>query len=187
MVETNHDMCYARSYDNGITWYKTTGEQCALPITQANAEYACIIPQESELINQTSMSTDRNGNPYIATYWRSADSEVPQYRLIWHDGNSWNNCQVGHRTQPFTLKGGGTKRIPIARPRLVINERDIYYIFRDEELDSKVSIAYSKLDNIDNCQTKQLTDISVEAWQPRHDSELWKSQQALKLFVMKSG
>ncbi len=187
MVETNHDMCYAQSDDNGLTWHKTNGEQYNLPITQENAEYACIIPQESELINQTSMSTDKDGNPYIATYWRDTDSEIPQYRLIWHDGTSWNNCQVGHRTEPFTLKGGGTKRIPIARPRLVINEQDIYYIFRDEKLGSKVSIAYSNINNTDNWQTKQLTDFSVDAWEPMHDVELWKKQQALHLFVQSSG
>ena len=74
MVETNHDMCYARSEDNGATWHKTTVAQYTLPTTQANAEYACIIPQVSELINQTSMSIARNGNPYIATYWPDTTS-----------------------------------------------------------------------------------------------------------------
>lgn len=65
-----------RSFDNGVTWYKSDGEQYKLPITASNAEYACRIPQNSELINQTSMSADAGGNPYIATYWRSSDSEV---------------------------------------------------------------------------------------------------------------
>ena len=26
MVETNHDLCYARSSDNGVTWQKSNGE-----------------------------------------------------------------------------------------------------------------------------------------------------------------
>ena len=177
MVETNHDMCYARSYDNGETWYKTSGEQYILPITEASAEYACIIPQGSELINQTSMSANKNGNPYIATYWRDPESQIPQYRLIWHDGNAWSNCQVSQRTQPFTLKGGGTKRIPIARPRLVINEQNIYYIFRDEELGSKVMIAHTQLNEDKNWKITQLTDFSVGAWEPMHDIELWKNRQ----------
>ena len=29
-VETNHDLCYARSFDNGVTWYKSDGEQYKL-------------------------------------------------------------------------------------------------------------------------------------------------------------
>ena len=54
-VETNHDLCYARSFDGGRTWYKTNGQKYELPIRLGNAEYACRIPQNAELINQTSM------------------------------------------------------------------------------------------------------------------------------------
>ena len=119
-VETNHDLCYARSMDNGRTWQKANGEPYDLSIRMANAEYACRIPQNSELINQTSMSADADGNPYIATYWRDPDSDIPQYRMVWHDGKTWHSRQVSQRTTPFSLKGGGTKMIPIARPRIVV-------------------------------------------------------------------
>ena len=39
-VETNHDLCYARSFDGGRTWYKTNGQKYELPIRLGNAEYA---------------------------------------------------------------------------------------------------------------------------------------------------
>ena len=42
-------------FDNGVTWYKTSGERYELPIKLSNAEYACRLPQNCELINQTSM------------------------------------------------------------------------------------------------------------------------------------
>ena len=64
------------------------------------------------------MSTDAEGHPYIVTYWRDADSEVPQYRLVWNDGKGWQNRQIMNRSQGFSLKGGGTKMIPISRPRI---------------------------------------------------------------------
>lgn len=183
MVETNHDLCYARSFDNGITWYKTSGEQYTLPITMANAEIACAIPQNSELINQTSMSANKEGNPFIATYWRSADSEIPQYRLVWHDGVKWQNGQVSNRQTPFSLKGAGTKMIPISRPRIVVDGNTVRYIFRDQERGSKVSIAYT--DDVDKGVWKvtDLTDFSVDAWEPTHDTELWKQKRKLHLFV----
>lgn len=73
LVETNHDLCYARSRDGGLTWEKSDGEPYALPITADNAEYACRIPQNSELINQTGMTADGDGHPYIATYWRAGE------------------------------------------------------------------------------------------------------------------
>ena len=77
-VATNHDLCYARSSDGGATWTKSTGEKYKLPITAASAEYVWRIPQNSELINQTSMAADGRGRPYIAAYWWNLDSAVPQ-------------------------------------------------------------------------------------------------------------
>ncbi|NDV65131.1 BNR repeat-containing protein [Bacteroides sp. 224] len=191
LVETNHDLCYARSKDGGKTWEKSTGEEYTLPINASNAEYACSIPQKSELINQTSMTTDRNGNPYIATYWRDADSDVPQYRLVWNDGKQWKQQQISNRTTPFSLSGGGTKLIPIARPRLVIKEKNkklkAYYIFRDEERDSKVSMAISDDINTGTWKYEDLTDFAVDAWEPSHDTELWKDKQKLHIYVQRTG
>ncbi len=186
-VATNHDLCYARSADGGRTWQKSTGETYTLPITMANAEIACQIPQRSELINQTSMTADAEGCPYIATYWRSADSKVPQYRLVWHDGKMWQQEQVSNRKTPFSLSGGGTKCIPIARPRLAIREvegrKEACYIYRDVERGSRVSMAYT--DNLGKqpWQVKDLTDFSVEAWEPSYDTELWKNKSRLDIYV----
>ena len=45
---------------------------------------------------------------------------MPQYRIVWNDGKVWYQRQITDRKTPFTLKGGGTKMIPIARPRIVV-------------------------------------------------------------------
>ena len=186
-VATNHDLCYAQSTDGGRTWKKSTGEVYALPITMANAEIACQIPQRSELINQTSMTADAKGLPYIAIYWRDADSQVPQYRLVWHDGKEWKQEQVSHRKTPFSLSGGGTKCIPIARPRLAIREengrKEAYYIFRDVERGSRVSMAYTSDLGRKSWEVKDLINFSVEAWEPSHDTELWKNHNRLDIYV----
>lgn len=183
LVETNHDLCYARSSDNGVTWCKSNGEKYQLPIRLDNAEYACSIPQNSELINQTSMSADASGNPYIATYWRDADSDVPQYRIVWNDGKKWQNRQVSERKTPFSLKGGGTKMIPVSRPRIVVESGEIYYVFRDEERGSRVSLAHTNDVANGKWVTTDLTDFPVDAWEPSHDTELWKQKRRLQLFV----
>lgn len=186
MVETNHDLCYARSTDDGKSWYRTDGTPYQLPITLENAEYAWRIPENSELINQTSMSADAQGNPYIATYWRDADSDVPQYRLVWHNEKGWQSSQVTQRTTPFSLKGGGTKMIPIARPRMVAYKNKAFYIFRDEERGSKVSMAYTANLEGGDWKVVDLTDFPVHAWEPSLDSELWKKKQQLHLFVQQT-
>lgn len=182
-VETNHDLCYARSYDNGKTWYKTDGTKYDLPIKAGNAEYCVRIPQNAELINQTSMATDEAGHPYIATYWRDADSDIPQYRLVWYDGWKWQNKIVFHRKTPFSLTGGGTKMIPIARPRIVVQGKRMFYIFRDEERGSKVSVAYTSDFAGNDWQIRDLTRFAVDAWEPSHDTSLWDDSHRLCLFV----
>lgn len=182
-VETNHDLCYARSFDNGVTWYQSNGEKYQLPITASNAEYACRIPQNSELINQTSMSADADGKPYIATYWREPGSDVPQYRIVWNDGKTWKYRQVTDRKTPFSLKGGGTKMIPVARPRIVVEDKEIFYIFRDEERGSRVSRAHTTDVSHGKWSVTDLTDFS---WMPGNRlmiPELWKERWKLHLFV----
>lgn len=186
-VATNHDLCYARSDDGGVTWQKSTGEVYDLPITQNSAEIACAIPQGHELINQTSMCADGLGRPYIASYWRPPGTEIPQYHLVYHDGESWQVSQVSQRTMPFTLGGVGTRRIPISRPLIVAAaERDAtraYLVFRDEERESRVSVASCA--DLGNAawQISYLTETSVGHWEPTYDSELWESARELHLFV----
>lgn len=186
LVETNHDLCYARSEDGGKTWKKSDGSLYQLPITEATAEKAWEIPQNSELINQTSMTADSKGRPFIATYWRDQDSGVPQYRLVWHDGKQWQMTTVGERTEPFSLSGGGTKMIPISRPRIASDGKKAYYIFRDAERGSKVSVAYTPHLGKKGWTLTDLTDFSVDAWEPSHDVNLWNRDRKLHVFVQAS-
>ena len=113
----------------------------------------------------------------------SPDSEVPQYRIVWHDGQMWHNRQVSNRHTPFSLKGGGTKMIPIARPRIVVDGGEIFYIFRDEERGSRVSLAHAAAVGVGKWTFTDLTNFPVDAWEPSHDTELWKQKRRLHLFV----
>lgn len=188
-VATNHDICYAKSTDGGRTWLKSTGERYRLPITAETAEYACRIPQGSDLINQTSMAADSKGHPYIVTYWRSSENGIPQYQIVYNEGAGWKTRQVSERTTPFTLAGGGTKRIPISRPQIVIRkvggkERGIV-IFRDIERGDKVSAAICNDLPEGKWRIKDLNDRSVGQWEPSYDTELWKHQGILNIFVQK--
>lgn len=184
LVETNHDLCYARSTDGGLTWQRSDGTPYTLPITMATAEVAWPIPQKSELINQTSMTADAAGRPYIATYWRDQDSDTPQYRLVWLDADGrWQAQQIGQRHTPFSLSGGGTKMIPIARPRLVSDGRRAYYIYRDAERQSRVTVASTTNLASGKWQITDVTPYSVEAWEPSLDINLWNTRHRLNIFV----
>lgn len=183
-VQTNHDICYARSGDEGKTWEKSTGEAYTLPITETNAEVVCPIPQDSELINHTTTVADSRGRPLIATYWRPEGTDVPQYHLIWHDGKRWHTTQVGHRRTPFRLSGIGTRRIPISRPKLAIDPQDrIYMFFRDEERGDGVSVAIC--DDPDRARWRfvALTTESLGRWEPNYDAVLWRRDGVFHIFT----
>ncbi len=183
LVETNHDLCYARSADGGKTWQKSDGTDYELPITSSNAEYAWTIPQNSELINQTSMTADRDSHPYIATYWRDHNDSVPQYRLVWHDGSFWHSKAISERKSPFSLSGGGTKMIPISRPRIVAEGGNVGVIFRDMERGGVVSAIVAREGAQGEWTTVDLTDFPVGAWEPSFDNSLWRNRGQLHIFV----
>lgn len=189
-VASNHDLCYARSADGGITWEKSTGEQYNMPINAGTAEYALKIPQKSELINQTSMSADQRGRPFIATYWRDQNSDVPQYRIIYKQKDNWHMQNLAFRSTAFSLSGGGTKRIPISRPQVIVR-RNLFttkaaLIFRDEERGNKVSLAVNRNIKKNKWKLKDILDENLGSWEPSFDTDLWINSGKLQLFVQKT-
>ena len=190
-VATNHDMCYAKSTDGGMTWQKSNGELYRLPITQRNAEYAVKIPQKSELANTTSMCADSEGRPYIATYWRPKGTKVPQYQLVFHDGVKWQKLQISNRTTPFSLSGRGEKRIPISRCQIFADSNGptdkVYILFRDLERKDRVSVAICNDLQTKQWQIRDLTNFAVGMWEPSYDTELWKHSKALHVYLQKVG
>jgi hypothetical protein len=189
-VATNHDLCYARSLDGGATWQKTDGTKLPVPITAATAELAAVIPQKHELMNQTSMTTDAKGRPYIATYWRDEGTDIPQYHLVWHDGTKWQVSVIGGQTVAFRLGGGGTKRVPISRPRIFVDSSGstdkAYLLYRDEGRGNKVSVAICEDLSNKQWRTADLTSVGVGQWEPSYDLSLWQSQRVLNAFVQRA-
>ena len=76
--------------------------------------------------------------------------------------------------------------IPIARPRIVSDGKKACYIFRDEERGSKVSIAYTPKLGYKDWTITDMTDFSVDAWEPSHDLNLWNDQRKLSVYVQAS-
>jgi hypothetical protein len=190
-VATNHDLCYAKSTDGGKSWHKSTGEKYQLPITAKSAEYVCRIAQGSELINQTSMCADADGRVFIASYWRPQGSTVPQYHMVYQDGGKWQVSQVGQRHTPFTLSGGGTRRIPISRPQILVRSRaaktEAFVIFRDSERGNRVSVARCADLRRGLWTIEDLTREAVGMWEPTYDQSLWKRQKKLHMLVQNVG
>ena len=190
-VASNHDICYAKSVDGGKTWQQSSGAKYQLPITARSAENVVRIPERSDLINQTSMTTDQLGRPYIATYWKPAGERTPQYQLVYYDGKKWKTSQVTRRSTPFTLQGLGTRRIPISRPQVlsysISGKVAIIMVFRDSERHDRVSVAQCQ--DKDDCvwTIQDLTSASVGMWEPTYDPEVWEKKKVLHLFLQTVG
>lgn len=191
LVETNHDLCYARSCDGGKTWENSVGEPYSLPITAKNAEYIVRIPQKSELINQTSIAADDNSNPYIASYWRDENDSVPQYKLVYKDNGEWKVKTVSNRHMKFSLSGGGTKMIPMSRPQVAVRNKGgktiVNYIYRDAEEGSKVSVSVNNnlFDPKSQWKINTPCDVFVDAWEPSFDTNLWQTNHRLHIYVQR--
>jgi len=185
-VASNHDLCYAVSKDGGNTWEKSTAEKYTIPVTLATAEIICAIPQRSELINQTSMFADGSGNVFIATYHKGRGN-VPQYQLVYRIGNRWKRADLGFRKTGFSLSGQGTKKIPVSRPQVISwktgRKTFAALIFRDEERGALVSLASAELKRNINWRIADLPTGTTGDWEPSYDSDLWKEEKVLHLFM----
>jgi len=134
-VATNHDICYAKSDDEGRTWSSSGGSRLAVPISVRTAEYAARIPQQSNLMNSPAIAADEAGRPYVTTYWSSAPGAPPRFRVVHHDGAGWRSIDGPAQPEVFTLAGGGTKAPPISRAVVLVEPAGrtnrIHLVFRD--------------------------------------------------------
>jgi hypothetical protein len=159
-----------------------------LPITQDTAEYICRIPQNHDLINTTTTAVDLTGRPMLASYWRTGEDPSPQYRLAWHDGKQWQITQITHRQAPGRLQGNGSRRIALSRPKLAVDKAGrIFMFFRDVERGSRVSVAVCDDPARREWRFLDLTDQSVDQWEPCYDDVLWQRDGVIHLFVQRVG
>ena len=131
------------------------------------------------------------GTPYIATYWRLAGTRVPQYQLIYLAEKAWKTIQVGQRTTPFSLSGEGTKKIPISRPQLLVSIQKGHpaasLLCRDAERQDRASVLQCPDLARNQWTAADLTATTVGNWEPSYDTERWKNEGVLSLFVQRTG
>ena len=185
-VATNHDICYAQSNDNGKSWKRSTGEVYDLPINEKNAEYVMRIPQNSNLINTTSITADQSGSPFISTYFMSEIDQVTQFKVLFKLNGEWKSSTVSKRRSDFILGGGGTRSVPISRPQILVQQKNdqklIYVIYRDEEFDNKICLASANIADNMNWEIQTINDHSMSRWEPSYDTELWRKFSLLHIY-----
>ena len=129
--QSNSNVCYAQSTD-GTTWTSITGAAInsgsgAITLNSPN-QVAVSIPQNSSLMNQTSMTNDLYGRPMIATFWAPGgnvnSSIARQYELVYYNGSSWQTSQITNRPTELRIDNNDSTKIrEMGRP-VVLSDQD---------------------------------------------------------------
>ena len=81
-----------------------------MPNKAEAAEYACRIPQKSELINQTSMTTDENGQPLPADELplvKTLKNRLPYFKTFWIESLRGKPEKISVTSYPIIGRAGG--------------------------------------------------------------------------------
>jgi autotransporter-associated beta strand protein len=156
--QTNNNILFAQSPNNGLTWTQQGGATpYTLPIIANNssggtgsqvAQVVEAISQNSSLINQSSMTVDKNNNPVLATWLTpNGNASLPvsstnnpnmQYELYYYTGSQWAASQITHRTSDTVFDTNGGAAIDpvrdLGRPIVVVDSSNrVLVIGRSED------------------------------------------------------
>jgi hypothetical protein len=210
--QTNSNIMFAQSPDNGTTWYKQGGStQYTLPIIQSGSPAASVaqtvwnIPQGDSFINQTTMAVDMHDRPIVATYfapgWNATSATSGsgnpnrQYMLVYYDGTQWRNSQVSNRTSDTTVDYSGSNVRDLGRPIVLVDKQNRVLVvmrYRDasnannHDPNNSLVLAYTEDlmtgNTISNWNYLTLDNVNLGTYEPTYDSALWKSKGILDLF-----
>ena len=190
-VATNHDICYARSDDEGRTWSSSGGTRLAVPFSARTAEYAARIPQQSNLMNSPAIAADEAGRPYVTTYWSSTPGAPPRFRVVHHDGAAWRIIDGPAQPDVFTLAGGGTKAPPISRAVVLVEPAGranrIHLVFRDPgpARGGRVIAATLERPDAPSWSVRELVSEPIGAWEPAIDPAAWSGDRQVHMLVQR--
>ena len=181
----NINVCYAKSYDDGLTWVTSKDIPYLLPITQVNAETVHAVSPGSNLINQTGMGLDSHNRPHIVFYADDANG-VPQYQHVWQDGGTWRHQVISRRRKAFKLKGAGTLPIPISRPEVLLDDQDnVYVIYRGDSSDDRMIVERLTAPDYDYDKAcrETLWDEDLGFSEPVIDKTRWEREKILTMLL----
>jgi autotransporter-associated beta strand protein len=188
--QSNHNILYAESLDNGVTWQKQGGAAQTLPLNEGNAQVVKTIPTNSSLINQSTMTADVNGNPMVATWYApnaSSGDNSRQYMLEYYDGSIWRSSQITNRQENRgTSLVADTEVRETGRPIVIVDQSNrVLVIMRQDEDANRIVAAYSS--DRQNWSFVTLNSEDMGTYEPTYDRILWERDHVLNLFYQPVG
>lgn len=200
-VATNHDIAYAQSRDNGQSWQTLDGKTYKLPIVEATSQVVMEVPPNHKLMNPPFITADKQSNPFITSYWADSPSDVPGFRIV-HGKLSpsgeahWQLIKAPPVAENFELSGQGTKKPPISRAVLLVDESNnksttqhpsLHLIYRNDFNNGFVMAASLKNLAKPEWQQRVLVARDMGAWEPSLDGAQWHQHQQAHLLLQQVG
>ncbi len=183
----NHNIGYACTPDGGETWLSSRDLPLSIPLTPTNSEVIWAISPGTNLINQCSSAIDSKDRLHVVFY---ADDPggIPQYQHLWFNVHVWQCDVISNRTGDFKLSGGGTLRLPISRPEIVIDPQNrVYVIYRgDLSGDRLVAQQLNPPNYKPPGKTIILWDHNLDHMEPVLDRIRWKHNGILSMLIQKN-
>ena len=190
--QTNSNIMFAQSPDNGVTWYRQGGSTpYTLPIIQNTAsggtaaqvgQVIATIPQNSSLINTTGMAVDQNNRPIVATWYApnsnaglatsAANNPNRQYMLHYYDGAQWKVSQITRRTQDNTFDTSAASVRDMGRPLVVVdNQNRVLVITRSHDsgltqfrtaADNNIVVYWNTMDSLNSSRPLPWQSVKLD-------------------------
>jgi autotransporter-associated beta strand protein len=168
--QTNHNIYYGYSPDDGVTWYRDVGGTIPYtgPINNQTSQVVLDIPEGSSLINTGTMTVDRHDNPVIATWWApDAHASDPdhrrQYMLAWYDGDDWQTSQITQRrvdSSSYKTPESALSNHFMGRPQVLVDDYNrAFVVYNDNEGLTNVTVAVSQAESRDDWVLYELNDV----------------------------
>jgi autotransporter-associated beta strand protein len=195
--QTNHNIYYGYSPDNGATWYRDPAGTIPYGgvIDDVTSQIAISIPEGSSLINTGTMAVDANDHPVIATYWAPhAHDFLPdnrrQYMFAYYDGASWKQSQITNRRVDDPAIKTAETALPnswMGRPQVMVDDYNrAFVVYNDNEGATNVTVAVSQAASRDDWETYDLnsvpTTIGTDDIELTFDRARWMQDRTLSLF-----
>lgn len=196
--QTNHNVMYAYSDNQGIDWYRDNGaiyqRDGVHDIDENNAVPVIHIPEGSSLINATSSAIGGNDHYYMSTYWApeaSQGNHLRQIMLVAYDGVEWKTHQVSQRDSEYgnnRIPESQLRNYPLRRPVVLADEQDrVLVVYGDYQRGGGVTVAYSELPTRDDWTTIDLTTEDLGTWSPTVDLNRWQNDGVLSVYYQPTG
>lgn len=172
----NQDICYAVSYDGGVTWKKSNGTQYTLPITHATMEVVESVaaqPAATDFINQCGADIGPDGTLHAVFLRKNSGGyvNIQYHRKV---GSTWTSQWLTNWTAATMAYCG--------RPAVIAVDGRVLVVYREDKTQRGAVWAYDVTDPTKPVRFK-LVDIDLRDWEPCYSQTSLRERNQLDLNI----